>query len=615
MISPSHRHKDHNDGDDSLSNPPTQLLIRSSSIPSPSSSPPFLSSSPTTSNLFNSNRGHDPVRVSVHDANESEDDEAEEDRDDTKKHNNPMDSSLRQISQQSGADDSDPAMKDRYRIAIIADPQLTDWYSYRQTGFVLRLVQIYTDLYMRRSFRRLHSSLRPDAVLFLGDLNDGGRSSQGQVFEEDSHRFYERVFATKSTAWNQEPVIMDETEGKENSITGHYSQVRDIPETAADRQALRDEGRSLRLYVAGNHDVGIGNTLVRSSMIRFKKIFGSVNYEIEVGNHTLVVLDTLSLSSDITEIRQESQLFLNQMEQETPTLPRILFTHVPLFRSDTTDCGDARETKQLILNRSGDQYRNMVNATLSRQILRGIQPDIVFSGDDHDWCEIAHSLDGTLTPEVTLRTFSFAQGIQRPSFVMLSLFNPEHIVKNTLPVMPEPGGFPVGGLDLKGSSSTVTRPTRESTSFVYEECMLPNQMKIYLVYGILLAISVGCVLIQRYRWFSSGDWSKRQRQVLGRLGMYFSVATTATTTMTMTTMTSSSSRSQLREHEDEAGVDGLDQTEVNRSSRPGTYNNGSSKSTWPLLTSVYWKLVAWDLANVALGAILFYLFLFLLSML
>ncbi|ORZ09037.1 Metallo-dependent phosphatase-like protein, partial [Lobosporangium transversale] len=230
---------------------------------------------------------------------------------------------------------------------------------------------------MRRSFKRLHASLRPDAVIFLGDLLDGGRTTFGKTFDKNKGRFFERVFITL-----------------------------------------------VRLYVAGNHDVGFGDKLVRPSMVRYKRIFGSVNYEIKIGNHSLVVLDTLALSSELPDIRQESQQFLSQLMNETPTLPRILFTHIPLYRIETTPCGAARETKQLILDRMGEQYQNMIHAPLTQEILQGIQPDMVFSGDDHDWCEVAHAYKNSnvksrgnsnkhysYTPEVTLPTFSFAQGI------------------------------------------------------------------------------------------------------------------------------------------------------------------------------------------------------------
>ncbi|KAF9294623.1 hypothetical protein BGZ74_011164 [Mortierella antarctica] len=422
-------------------------------------------------------------------------------------------------------DKSDSALKERYRIAIVSDPQLTDWYSYKQTGLALWLTEFYTDLFMRRSFRRLHNQLQPDAVLFLGDLMDGARDTMDpKLFARNRDRFMETVFDSKNTAWNELPVVMDKdgseqeevvddedwlcgdlgaqrvtsmkSQGKEQKhpennttttyddiyITGQFKQVTRIPADSSKRQAIRAAGKSLRLYVAGNHDYGFGDTLVREAMVRYKREFGSVNYEVHVGNHTLVVLDTLALSSSIPSIREESQEFLSKIGREGPRAPRILFTHVPLHRPETTYCGDAREAKQLILDSYGEQYQNMVNASLSREILRKIQPDMIFSGDDHDWCEIAHSAYGAITPEVTVPTFSFAQGIRQPGFVMLSLYNPEELVRNRELVLPTPGqGYPPPS--WTGGVKTI----KDSSTFAYEACMLPNQLSIYNGYIVLLA--------------------------------------------------------------------------------------------------------------------------------
>ncbi|KAF9147954.1 hypothetical protein BG015_010319, partial [Linnemannia schmuckeri] len=447
-------------------------------------------------------------------------------------------------------DKSEEALNSRYRMAIIADPQLTDWMSYHQSGLLLALVEAYTDIYMKRSFRRLHASLRPDAVLFLGDLNDGGRNTDDQAFVKNTRRFFEWVFATKSSAWNQDPIVTDalpgetavsalaeERENNDNSdednsssmkkrqeltqkekavnvdITGHYVQRVEVPLDATERQKIRDSGRSLRLYVAGNHDVGFGDTLIRSSMVRYKRMFGSVNYEVNVGNHSLVVLDTLALSSRVPSIRDESQQLLSHIKQEQPSLPRILFTHVPLHRLDTTSCGKARETDQLIIDRGGEQYQNMIDSSLSHEILESVQPDMVFSGDDHDWCEIAHpTKGGNLTPEVTVRTFSFAQGIQRPSFVMMTLFNPNLKPKNVLPVVPLDVGLPVSSEFATGS---VERPSGDTT-FVYDECMLPWQMMIYMLYGALLVVSLTWIIIRHFRWIVVLRQRVKSLSILGR---------------------------------------------------------------------------------------------------
>lgn len=179
---------------------------------------------------------------------------------------------------------------------------------------------------------------------------DGGRETpvmegvhdeeeKERVYEKNKGRFLENVFDSRRTAWNQGPLVMDEEDiGKQedsklngvgdetkwrkknklrrvDDITGHYRQITYPAAGSTERVQIRRDGKSARLYVAGNHDVGFGDTLVRKAMKRYKGDFGSVNYEIKIGNHSLVVLDTLSLSSNITSIREESHDFLTRLAQ------------------------------------------------------------------------------------------------------------------------------------------------------------------------------------------------------------------------------------------------------------------------------------------------------------
>ncbi|KAG0348255.1 hypothetical protein BG004_005574 [Podila humilis] len=417
-------------------------------------------------------------------------------------------------------------VQDRYRIAIVADPQLTDWYSYKQSGLLLFLVETYTDLFMRRSFSYLHRGLRPDAVLFLGDLNDGGRdTANGPIWDKNEKRFMDRIFQSKRTAWNQGPVVVDpavtlvhnkrkiplvqDTDGNTHSAQTapsamdreHYVLTSEIPSDSEERAELRRRGRSIRLYAAGNHDVGYGNDLIYTSMMRFKETFGATNYDIQMGNHSLIVLDTLSLGADDLTIRAEAQRFLDRK-------------------------GEERETNKMIVEGGQFQYQNMVNATLSKEILSKIRPDMVFSGDDHDWCEIGHTFtsrsqshsetqeslessggDGhkSLVPELTVPTFSFAQGIQQPAFVLLSLYNPNSIPSNDFNAVPTLNeGLPAATL---GDSpyGYLTRPPGEST-FEYQECMLPNQLRIYFMYIGLLIFTLGWIGATRYSWMVRGDF-------------------------------------------------------------------------------------------------------------
>ncbi|KAG0236468.1 hypothetical protein BGW42_003374 [Actinomortierella wolfii] len=521
------------------------------------------------------------------------------------------------------------AKTERYRVIIIADPQLTDWFSYGQSGFLLTLVEIYTDLYMRRAFSRLHASLKPDAVLFLGDLNDGGRESSDAVFEKNGKRFFKRVFQTRHTAWNQQPLVVDPVvpmEGQHDvmsSSSTHYRQVENVPLVADVRAKIRLAGQSVRFYVAGNHDVGFGDTLIRPSLTRYKKMFGAVNYEIEVGNHSFVVLDTLSLSSGIQDIRHESDDFLNKISQEPPKLPRILFTHFPLFRLDTTKCGPERETTQLIVNGNGTQYQNMVNLTLSQQILAGVQPDMIFSGDDHDWCEVAHpvvnnSSNDTITsfsPEVTLPTFSFAQGIMQPGFVVMSLYNPSpQKVRNVYPAVPAASGLPTTLNETM--SRSIARPSTDAT-FAYAECLLPVQLFIYLGYGIFFVCTVMTIGGLRFWWMEHKERQYREDalQHLGQeqqehpsqhVDLMVLLESTTSTSSAMANEPSSS----LPSYTANIRYDGH---EIIADLSSYGYAAARKRYWWPIQSPIFWKMCGWDVWNVAKYAIPFYFFLFIMS--
>ncbi|KAJ1541258.1 hypothetical protein HK405_010742, partial [Cladochytrium tenue] len=83
-------------------------------------------------------------------------------------------------------------------VAILADPQLTDAFSYRQKpGLILTLTQFYSDVFMRRNFKLLLRTLRPAHVVIVGDLFDGGREWVGDLsfrFDQELRR-WRRIFA------------------------------------------------------------------------------------------------------------------------------------------------------------------------------------------------------------------------------------------------------------------------------------------------------------------------------------------------------------------------------------------------------------------------------------
>lgn len=156
----------------------------------------------------------------------------------------------------------------------------------------------------------------------------------------------ERVFQSEYTAWNQEPVVVPVVDGdaskdeegdsqetnndNNNEVVNQaasgprYRVNKVIPSTTQEREESRRAGKSVRLYVAGNHDVGYGNDLIHKMALRFNQDFGALNYEIQVGNHLVVVLDTLSLSAKDPAIRKEAQMFLDQIGQGKVSVDYVL---------------------------------------------------------------------------------------------------------------------------------------------------------------------------------------------------------------------------------------------------------------------------------------------------
>ncbi|PVU90386.1 hypothetical protein BB559_000490 [Furculomyces boomerangus] len=268
-------------------------------------------------------------------------------------------------------------------IAIIADPQLVDRNSYKHTGFRLFLEKMFTDNYVMKSFFNLKKIKKPDHYMFLGDLTDGGRELEDDEWETDLKRFH-RIF--------------------------HLNQY--------------EKKRSKILYAGGNHDYGSGNTIDVASYKRFVNRISDVNYSVEVGNYVLVVIDTIGYESNNIDISSKTKSFIESVRKEYPEKSVLLFTHVPLWRPSGTYCGKLRQGRKKSINDGvGYQYSNLVGKNASEYILQTIKPEVVFSGDDHDNCEIAHLVNNKAIKEYTVGAFGWASGVPYPSVGLLSLFS------------------------------------------------------------------------------------------------------------------------------------------------------------------------------------------------
>ena len=198
---------------------------------------------------------------------------------------------------------------------------------------------------------------------------------------------------------------------------------------------------------------------------------------------------------EVTDPRDHNKLpSTNKLVQEAlkpkPQLPVILLSHVPLFRNRDSECGPLREKGHAISVAFGYQYQNVLTQTLSRDIVTKVSQvgEIVgvFSGDDHDFCDMPHKYNVPIgeayTPvdslrtrmsrirEITVKSFSWAMGVRKPGFLLVSLWNP---------------------VDARGETVGTPLPTIQSNL-----CLLPDQLNIFISYGLLFALTMPILLVR-----------------------------------------------------------------------------------------------------------------------
>lgn len=325
-----------------------------------------------------------------------------------------------------------------HRIALIADPQIVDDSSYSDRPSILNyFVKKISDNYLHRNYRFMQEYLDPDTTIFLGDLFDGGRDWQDKMWLDEYKRFNE-VFPKKI----------------------NRRVVESLP---------------------GNHDIGF-ESIDLEVVKRFSAFFGEANDVIQIGNHSIILLDTISLSSGDSNVNKESKEFLNSLDSRLNThFPRILLTHVPLYRfNDKQLCGPLRESKNLFPVQKGKQYQTVIDFEISQEILSVVKPDIVFSGDDHDYCDVQYSYkyNGIDRPvrEITVKSASMTCGIKKPAIQLLSLHNPYN--SNT--------------------------QIESQDKFVTEMCYLPKPyfaLKLYVFLFICSLIILGSIFFKSFRSF------------------------------------------------------------------------------------------------------------------
>lgn len=269
-----------------------------------------------------------------------------------------------------------------------------------------RLSQTLPALHARRSWARVRAkAAHADAVVFLGDMLDDGRF----VRDDDQYRDYAKNF-----------------------------------------QRLYAVPRGVNaLYAVGNRDVGLGDSSAFSSRSRqrFVEAFGqNTNTVTSIGNHTVVLLDAPGLvDEDYHRFGAEVEFddwpptkggaieFVKRFSPKALDEPVVLFTHIPLARPDSASCGPLRERPGGIRRGVGPGYQNLIGKQTTSFVLEHLQPRLVLSADDMDYCEVNHT-EGMR--EVTVKAFTLANGIRHTGFQLLTL-SPTHGAQDAPCFMPD----------------------------------------------------------------------------------------------------------------------------------------------------------------------------------
>lgn len=290
---------------------------------------------------------------------------------------------------------SRPHEKDHQtHVLLIADAQLPDPHALATVDSTAYVAELAHAVYVRRAWRATRR-MRPHVVLFLGDMLKSGR----YVHPDDEFTEYVEHF----TDFFVSPL-------------GQGVEVR---------------------YIPGNADVGLGIASAFSKHVRqrYERHFGRANMLLTTSNHSLVLLDAPGIVDEDymraghgttfeewIPLRDGAIEFVKGLASEEHPGPNILFSHIPLHRAESKQCGPLRE-RGTIHRGVGHGWQKTLGKQTSAFLLESLRPTIVFSADDRDYCDVTHTLpqSGTEIHEITVKSFSPARHISHPGFHLLSL--------------------------------------------------------------------------------------------------------------------------------------------------------------------------------------------------
>lgn len=427
-----------------------------------------------------------------------------------------------------------PVHAQPHHVLLVADPQLVDPHTYPNRPWPLSsLTVLYTDLYLQRGYRYLQEYLIPDATLFLGDLFDGGRewgtpesSSPEKRYKKYGTDFWLKEYIRFSNIflrpWLKYPsATTAEPAGRRilASLPGNH----DLGFAAGIQAPVKERfdayfGPLNRIDIIGNHSFVHLDTVSLSAMDQvdpetgssgagdgsaaataFSKIWKPVEDFLSEAKTTRARTIQHTCETRFNWRNPTQHLFQPEVERVVdvePTdsdtasrstiqlsssqFPTIVLSHVPLYRSGTTSCGPMRERGSAIPLQAGYQYQNVLTPLVSQDIVQHLTAEeiaMVYSGDDHDYCEIEHNEFTGRIREITVKSMSWAMGIRVPGVQLVSLWNPVDLDKV-----------------MSGTAPSTPRDTVQNRL-----CLLPDQLGIFIRYAQALGFTIVVLVVHAAR--------------------------------------------------------------------------------------------------------------------
>ncbi|KAL8962922.1 MAG: hypothetical protein Q9183_005078 [Haloplaca sp. 2 TL-2023] len=428
-----------------------------------------------------------------------------------------------------------------HHLVLVADPQLVDPHTYPGRPWPLSTItRHHTDYYMRKSFSLIQETLDPTTVFFLGDLFDGGREwlppgtkgsdprwrNYGEDYWIKEYKRFGNIFFNKWAQRRQYGApytihnhrIMASLPGNHDLGLGNGIKLN----VRKRFNTFFGEGNSID--IVGNHTFisldtvslsakGQPHPPTGSNPDTNQKIWGPAEdflADLKTSKHRLMNRALRTQNAHVENdlmfhaVLDVNSPLLGKSVHVAPThdvyIPSILLTHVPLYRAKDTPCGPLRERfpptstptaegeyidkdpPNAIKVEAGIQYQNVLTPEISNEIIEKVEDvEYVFSGDDHDYCEVVHR--GYTSPrggirEITVKSFSWAMGVRKPGFLLVSLWNP---------------------LEENEDSPTTQEKAKRDQTVQTHLCLLPDQLSIFIRYVVFLVLTLFLLLVRAIR--------------------------------------------------------------------------------------------------------------------